>query len=422
MMVRRAIVLLALFSAVWSGAPDARTLRVSGRVVDAASGKGIANAIVTAAGREQRSDANGTFTVEATPPGAIRARAAGYLRMDVQAQNATASGLEIRLTPFRPKAVYLTVYGVGSTVLRTAALDLLDSTELNAIVIDVKGDRGIVPYRSSVPLATTIGAQRLITIRDLPQLVVSLKQRGIYTIARIVLFKDDPLASSRTDLALRRRDGSLFRDREGLAWADPYNHEVWAYNIAIAVDAARAGFDEIQFDYARLPDSTAVVRSRPWTEENREAAIEGFLAEARTALVSYNVFLAVDIFGYVCWNTNDTRIGQKLEHLAAIVDYISPMLYPSGFQYGIPGYRRPIDNPDQIVRLSLEEARRRTCLPAAQFRPWLQAFRDYAFGGRVFTPELIRKQIDAAEAFGADGWMIWNPHNRYDPRAFRKDR
>jgi hypothetical protein len=98
------------------------------------------------------------------------------------------------------------------------------------------------------------------------------------------------------------------------------------------------------------------------------------------------------------------------------------MLYPSGFQYGIPGYRRPIDNPDQIVRLSLEEARRRTCLPPVHFRPWLQAFRDYAFGGRAFTPELIRKQIDAAEAFGADGWMIWNPQNRYDARAFKSDR
>ena len=419
---RGAVVLLALFTAVWNGTPDAPTVRVSGLVIDAVTGKGVPDAIVTAFGREQRSGADGNFSVDAAPPMTIHARAAGYLRTDLQVENAAAPRAEIRLTPFRPKAIYLTVYGIGSTALRTAALDLLDTTELNALVIDVKGDRGIVPYRSAIPLAAAAGAQRVITIRDLPQLVANLRQRGVYTIARIVLFKDDPLASSRTDLALRRPDGSVFRDREGLAWTDPYNHEVWAYNIAIAGEAARAGFDEIQFDYARLPDSSGVVYSRPWTAENREAAIEGFLREARKALIPYNVFLAVDIFGYACWNTNDTRIGQKLEHLAAIVDYVSPMLYPSGFQYGIPGYRKPIDTPDQIVRLSLGEARRRTCLPAVRFRPWLQAFRDYAFGGRVFTPELIRKQIDAAEAFGADGWMIWNPQNRYDARAFKKDR
>ena len=412
-------VFVVLLCGLWAGAPAGGPAAANGRVLDAATGKGIADAIVTVGSREHRTDANGQFTVDATPSATIRARAAGYLRNDASID---AAGNEIRLAPFRPKALYLTVYGIGSTSLRNAALALADTTEVNALVIDVKGDRGIVPYRSAVPLAASIGAQRIITIPDLPQLVTRLKQRGIYTIARVVLFKDDPLASSRPDLALRRASGAVYRDHEGLAWVDPYSREVWAYDIAIAVEAARAGFDEVQFDYARLPDATGIVYSRPWTEANREAAIEGFLAEARKALAPHNVFLAIDIFGYVCWNMNDTRIGQKLEHLAEMVDYLSPMLYPSGFQYGIPGYRQPVDHPDQIVRLSLEQARKRTCLPAVHFRPWLQAFRDYAFDGRAFTPQMIRKQIDAAETFGADGWMIWNPQNRYPVGPFKSAR
>jgi hypothetical protein len=317
------------------------------------------------------------------------------------------------LTPFRPKALYLSVYGIGDRKIRTAALGLLEKTELNALVIDLKGDRGLVPYRSAIPMATEVGAQRVITIGDLPALVTELRQRGIYTIARIVVFKDTLLAIGRPPLAVRRGDGSIFRDREKLAWTNPYSRDVWRYNIGVAVEAAKAGFDEIQFDYVRLPDATGLAYELPWTEQNREAAIDGFLGEARKALLPFNVFLAADVFGYICWNPDDTKIGQKLEHLAAIVDYLSPMLYPSSFQFGIPGYRNPIEHPYEIVRLSLDRARTRTHLPPVRFRPWLQAFRDYAFGGRPFTAGEIRAQIKAAEDFGANGWMLWNPHNQY---------
>jgi hypothetical protein len=324
--------------------------------------------------------------------------------------------------PFRPRALYLTVYGIGDRRLRTAALQMIETTGLNALVIDVKGDRGLVPYRSDVSLAAAVGAQRVITISDLPGLVKSLRDQGIYMIARIVVFKDNLLAQGRPDLAIRRRDGSMFRDREGLAWTNPYSRDVWNYNISIALEAAKAGFDEIQFDYARLPDTTGLVYERPWTEQNREAAIEGFFTEARKAMTPFNVFLAADVFGYVCWNRDDTKIGQKLEHIAAIVDYVSPMLYPSSFQFGIPGYRNPIEHPYQIVRLSLEHAQERTGLPPIRFRPWLQAFHDYAFGGRPFTAGEVRTQINAAEDFGADGWMIWNPHNVYSAADFTPQR
>jgi hypothetical protein len=244
-------------------------------------------------------------------------------------------------------------------------------------------------------------------------LLADLKARGLYLIARIVVFKDDLLAKARPDLAVKTSDGSLFKDREGLHWVDASRREVWDYNLSIAEEAATLGFDEIQFDYVRFPDRRGVTFSMPNTETNRVAAISGFIAAARERLIPYNVFLGVDLFGYVAWNQNDTDIGQTLASMAPNVDYISLMLYPSGFQFGIPGYRNPVESPYETVHLSLKRASQRTGLPGVRFRPWLQAFKDYAFDRRHFGPEEISAQIRASEEFGSAGWMLWNPRNSY---------
>ncbi len=416
MSVRLAVVFVVACQAAVAAAADG-PIRSTVRVVDAASRRPIPGAIVTVGAVASRTGPDGRATVLLDGVAVLRARAAGYRRADAPPREAVDR--EVALTPITPRAVYLSVYGVGDRRLRNAALALIDRTELNALVIDVKGDRGLVPYRSAVGTASSIGALQVMTVPDLPALVQSLRQRGVYTIARIVTFKDTLLAHARPDLALRRPDGTLYLDREGLAWTSPYKPEVWRYNIALAVEAAAAGFDEIQFDYVRLPDTTQVAYDVPSTEAQRTAAIDGFLAEASRALVSANVFLSADVFGYVCWNSNDTRIGQQLEHVAAIVDYVSPMLYPSSFQFGIPGCRNPVQNPYEIVRRSLEHARERTGLPAVRFRPWLQAFSDYAFGGGRFTSGQVRAQIQAAEDFGANGWMLWNPRNRYEAADLR---
>lgn len=407
------LLLAALFAWPPTGRVDGSAVLNSLHVLDARSRAPIDDAIVTVGNKESRTDMHGVVSLDVTGAAAIHVRAQGYSRGSVPVPSIRDSSIDVALTPFRPKALYLSAYGVGDRTLRTAALTALATTELNALVIDVKGDRGIVPYRSTIGLVADVGAQRVITIGNLPLLLADLRTREVYTIARIVVFKDSLLASSRPALAVRRHDGAIFRDREGLAWTNPYSQEVWNYNIEIAVEAAKAGFDEIQFDYVRLPDATGLAYEMPWTEQNREAAIDGFLTAARKALTPFNVFLAADVFGYVCWNANDTRIGQKLEHLAGIVDYLSPMLYPSSFQFGIPGYRNPVQHPYEIVRLSLDHARQRTHVPAVRFRPWLQAFRDYAFGGRPFTAIEIRAQIQAAEDFGSGGWMLWNSRNQY---------
>ncbi|MEW5943935.1 MAG: putative glycoside hydrolase [Pseudomonadota bacterium] len=391
-----------------------------GRVVDSSTGKPIEGAFVTAQNQVARTGKDGGFRIEAEG-GRIGARAPGYLRQEVDtAGRADGEAKEIRLTPFAPKALYLSFYGAGSSTLRQSALKLIEETDLNALVIDVKGDLGMIPYKSAIPLVAEVGGQKITTIRDIRSLIASLREKGIYTIARIVTFKDDPLATAKPEWAVKTRDGAVWRDRENLAWVDPFRKEVWEYNIEIAVEAAKNGFDEIQFDYVRFPDARGPEFSQPNTEANRVRAITGFLTEARARLAPYNVFLAADLFGYVSWNTNDTDIGQKLEELAPVLDYFSPMLYPSGFQYGIPNYRQPVENPYEIVFLSLKRAKERTGLPGLRFRPWLQAFKDYAFDHRPFGPKEIGDQIRAAEDFGANGWMLWNPRNVYSDEALKK--
>jgi hypothetical protein len=419
-MMRRVLVIGVVVAAAMFGlSPPSSPLL--GVVIDAQIRDPVVNAIVTVGSAETRTDARGMFRAADIGAPMVRVRAYGYGRAEIPVDTFRRPPAEIRLPRVRPRALYLSVFGINNRTLREAALELVDTTELNALVIDVKGDRGLVGYRSAIVLAEEVGAQRVITMPDLPRLLSTLRQRGVYTIARIVVFKDDRLATARPDLAVRRRDGSIYRDGEGLAWTDPYRAEVRAYNIGVAREAASAGFDEIQFDYARLPDAMGLVYREPDTMQNRVAAIDGFLREARTALLPYNVFLAIDVFGYVCWNPDDTRIGQQLERIADVVDYISPMLYPSSFQYGIPGYRNPVQHPYEIVHRSLERALERTHLPAVRFRPWLQAFPDYAFGGGSFTRGEVSTQIRAADDIGTNGWMLWNPHNRYSRADVRLD-
>ena len=409
--VRR--VLAGLFLVVSVEAAAARDL--SGRVYDDLTGAAIPFAVVTTAGRPVIADASGAFSVQEVGD-ALQIRAPGYARREIMTATVTGNSVDVGLAGFTPKALYLSFYGVGSQILREGVLKMIRETALNAVVIDVKGDRGMIAYRSGVLLATVVGAQKIITIKDLPGLLSALHEEGIYSIARIVAFKDDPLGRARPDLALKTDDGTVFQDREGLRWVDPNSSEVRDYNISIAEEVAKAGFDEIQFDYLRFPDSSHIRYGLPNTKAMRTQAIDAFLDAARTRLAPYNVFLSAAVFGYICWNLDDTQIGQTLEDMLPRVDYLSPMLYPSGFQFGIPGYRNPVGNPYEIVKRSLDRARERSQVSPLRLRPWLQAFPDYAFDRRSFDSPEIREQIRAAEDFGSDGWMLWNPRNVYsDP-------
>jgi hypothetical protein len=277
--------------------PSAQTYR--GAVVDVETKQPIVEAMVTLGDVVVTADPSGQFQVSGDGE-QLGVRAYGYQRRWVNTDALDSQPAAIELTPLAPTALYLSFYGIASARLRQAALDLLEATELNALGIDVKGDRGMIAYKSAIPLAAAVGAQKVITIKDLPALVATLREKGIYTIARIVTFKDHPLATARPELAVKAPGGGVWRDRERLGWSDPFKKEVRDYNITVAVEAAKAGFDEIQFDYVRFPDKRGLRFAMPSTEKSRVGAIATFLGEAREQLKQYNVFLAADIFGYVC--------------------------------------------------------------------------------------------------------------------------
>lgn len=386
---------------------------INGVVYDKSTKKPIQNAIVISGQNEYRTDENGTFSVPNTP--IVGIRAIGYDRKFYM------TGGKMYLNPLIPKALYLSSFGATNGQIMSNAKELIKNTQINALVIDIKMDRGQVAFRVNNPIANQIGAQGIILFKDLPNFVRELKKEGIYTIARIVTFKDTPLVTAYPQWGVKTTEGGLYKDKEGLYWVDASVKASWDYVTSIAEEAAKSGFDEVQFDYVRFPDRKGIKFSVENTEEQRVKAISGFLENARKKLTPYNVFISADIFGYVSWNTGDLDIGQRVDKLSSYVDYMCPMLYPSGFHMGIPGYRNPVAANYEIVKLSLDKALEKSKGSSLSYRPWLQAFRDYAFDRRIYGIKEISEQIKASEDFGSTGWILWNPRNVYSEAGLKRD-
>lgn len=378
---------------------------ISGTVYDKANLKPIQNAIIITNGKEYRTDSNGSFIVPTSSH--IGVRAIGYDRKFYK------SGGRMYLNRFIPKALYLSSFGASSGKIMGNAKRLIHSTEINALVIDIKMDRGQIAFKTANPVANKIGAQEIILFKDMKKFVADLHNEHIYVIARIVSFKDTPFITAYPQWGVKKSDGTLFKDKEGLYWIDASQKDAHKYIIDIAAETASMGFDEIQFDYVRFPDRKGIQFSVENTQANRVKAISGFLEAARTRLTPYNVFISADIFGYVGWHDADIEIGQRVDALAPYVDYLSPMLYPSGFNAGIPGYPNPVKANYEIVKHSLDKSLTKSGNSALCYRPWLQAFKDYAFDRRVYGEKEIRDQIRASEDFGSCGWILWNPRNVY---------
>ena len=393
---------------------------LSGTVIDAQSQKPVQAATVFHNGVASRTAADGKFELKDVDPGKpILVKASGYRQTSVSVSNSQT--IKVVLKPFDAKGLYLTHFGVSSKLLRNRVLGLIEETELNAVVIDVKGDRGLLSSRYDIPLAAEIGSLKLPTIKDAQAFVADLHQRNIYAIARIVVFKDNILANAKPEWAIiDTRTQKPWMDREELAWVDPFRKEVWAYNIAIAKEAAKAGFDEIQFDYMRFPTDgrlSSAKYSQPNNMENRVKTINTFLETAAKELLPYNVYFSGDIFGYTPWNYNDTDIGQKIEEVAKHLDYLCLMVYPSGYHLGIPGYRNPVQHSREVVYLTLEKASKRLDGQSKKLRPWLQNFRDYAFDRRPYDGNDIKIQIQACQQAHSSGYLLWDPSNKFTHTA-----
>ncbi len=290
-------------------------------------------------------------------------------------------------------------------------LKKIETTEINAIVVDIKNVKGNISYQTNVAEANQINASKHRTIKDIHHFLAELKSREVYTIARICVFKDTRQARHFPHRAIKTSRGAVWKDKHNTAWVDPYKKESQDYTLDIAEDAAKAGFDEINFDYIRFPAKVGLRYAKKNTQTNRIAAIEDFLRRAQERLHPYGTLISVDIFGYVAWNKTDTHIGQTVASLAKYSDYICPMLYPSGFYKGTLGYKDPTKHPYTIVKASIIKAH--SDVEPIRIRPWLQSFRDYAFTRVNYTEYHIAQQILAADDTNTSGWTLWNPSSRY---------
>lgn len=408
---------------------------LQGRVVDAETGEPVPGVAFRQGGQTIfLSDPEGRFSLDAQARGVeFTVREAGYRLSRVSVGRASPSVLpqscpgaeagsapcwEVRLTPFEVRGVYIPFGLLYSRERTLAILDMIAETELNAVVLDVKGDRGFLAYPSELPLAVEIGVSAG-GVMDIHEFLELCHQREIYTIARLVIFKDNPLAHARPDLAVKLADGSVWLDREKLGWANPFREEVWAYNIGIAQEVARLGFDEVQMDYVRFPsdgDLSSIVYEEEATAETKTTAIRTFVTRMRQALEPYDVFLSADVFGLtlVVDPQSGMGIGQRVIDIAPHVDYLCPMVYPSTFIPGNMGIQAPSLHPYEVVAQSLQLG---MALTSTRIRPWLQA---YSLGVTYGLLEQS-KQRWAAEAVGADGWTFWNAGGRYDERVFTRN-
>jgi hypothetical protein len=316
-----------------------------------------------------------------------------------------------RPLPLELRGVHVTV-GLASLPGKLEEYVDLEQDGLTAIELDVKDENGQVGFvRPGVPLALSTGAA--VDLYDARAAARLVHQRGLYLIGRIVVFEDPIVSAARPDLAVQRAGGGRWVDRAGLGWTNPYDRRVWRYNVDVAVAAARAGFDEILFDYVRFPSDgdveAAVYRNPRGLAKHR--AVEGFMRYASRRLAPYRVRVSAAVFGLSA--VRDMGIGQIPRRLAPHLDAIYPMTYPSLFGPGELSLADPSAAPGATVSAALRHFRRAVRGRQTLLVPWVQ---DFSFERRYGLDE-VRAQIDAVRLAGAKGYMLWNPEGLYTDGA-----
>ncbi len=280
----------------------------------------------------------------------------------------------------------------------------MEAAGLNLAVLHVKDPTGRLAWRSDNPVAKNMGAS---SSRDpLESAVRTLKQKSIWTAAKLDVFQDSLLVTSHPEMGIKdSKTGNLWADRKGLHWANPYDRRVWDYAISLCLELIKIGVDEIQFDYIRFPsdgDISTIEYPVVLHDVSREECIGKFLAFANSQLKPSGVLISIDVFGMTAWKTGDIGVGQVLEQITPHVDVICPMFYPSHFPANFLGCENPAQYPYKIMKSSLEEMRKRT---DKEIRPWIQGF--------WYTPEEIIAQLQGATENNIHSWAVWNPSGRY---------
>ncbi|MDH5442163.1 MAG: putative glycoside hydrolase [Candidatus Nomurabacteria bacterium] len=345
---------------------------------------------------------------------------------DPYQENIDIVGIEAKIAkhksvPDSVRAVYMTSYVAGSSRARNRVIDLIESTELNSVIIDIKDATGYIAFPMYDPMINQVGATSK-RITDIESLLEKLHNKGIYVIGRVQVFQDPFLAEKWPDEAVRSiSTGDVWRDNKGIAWMDVGSKATWDYTARIANEAYDLGFDEINFDYVRYPsdgDLSDVFYPISGSDIRADSLVR-FFQFMYDKFNDTEIVISADVFGLTAVEKNDMGIGQIIERIAPLVDYIAPMVYPSHYANGFRGFANPADHPYDVVFHSMNTARKR--LEAIgedpnKLRPWLQDF-DYK---ATYTADMVRAQIQATYDAGLNSWMIWDPRNQYTASAYKR--
>ncbi len=326
--------------------------------------------------------------------------------------------------PVKVKGIYISGYMAGSEGFQDI-LDKINGTEINAVVIDVKNDDGRITFAmDDAPTVNEIGATKKY-IGDMDTLMAQLKARGLYTIARVVAFRDPYLAEKKPEWSLKNKDGSLHRDNNGLAWVNPYRTEVWDYLVEVGGEAAKAGFDEVQFDYIRFATDSSMKQvafdEADTKGRSKTDIITEFINYAYDKLSAQHVYVSADVFGTIIGSQVDAQaVGQEYDEMACYLDYICPMIYPSHYGDGNFGIEHPDTEPYRTISAALQMSKKDLASSKEEgghqaiVRPWLQDFTAAYLKHHIpYGPKEVRDQIQAVYDAGYDEWILWSASNRY---------
>ncbi len=310
----------------------------------------------------------------------------------------------------------LYVYRFAANTRRLKHLiGIADSTEINALIIDMKDEFGL-NYESSDPMVKK-NAGTQVKAHNLRALVDTIRAHGILPVARIVVFKDSVTARNNPDHTIRKADGTAWHDKKGQTWVNPYANAIWEYNFRVAEEAIRMGFGEIQFDYIRFPEPYKSLPPQVFPEQNgrsKPQVLAEFLTAARNRFAKLGVRTTADIFGLVTTVGGTLEVGQKWEPIAQSVDVVLPMVYPSHYPPGSFQLPHPNADPYNVIHIAISRARERDekiGITGDHVRPWLQAF---SIGMPKYGAHELEEQKRAVYDSGYDGWVLWEPGSRYD--------
>lgn len=347
-------------------------------------------------------------------------------------------------TPESVKAIYMTQCVAGTPSWRERLTKLIDDTELNSVVVDIKDYSGTISFKPETPILTENGGVGCRTT-DMRKFVAELHGRNIYVIGRVTVFQDPYYTKAHPDQAVKKlSDGTVWKDRKGLSFVDVGSKKYWDYVVALAKESYDIGFDEINFDYVRFP-SDGDMKDIDFTlsgGHSKAEALRIFFDHLHSELAPTGMVMSADLFGMTTTNTDDLNIGQVLENALPYFDFIDPMVYPSHYPTGFNGYKDVNAHPYDIVKFSLDRAVERAkastttthlsgseivsmatgtkptlyskpIYPISKIRPWLQDF-DYPV---PYTSDMVRAQIKATYDAGLTSWLMWDPGNKYTREA-----